>query len=249
MARQPTPNTNCPICLDMLLEPLTLSCGHSFCRHCVHSHATAQRIREHRLAKLDGREIRVVANCPLCRATITDPDSLLTQQKDIYLDHLIAIHRHPSSVARRRDEFEKQLKRDPEETEDHYADSPYRFDDERLPPAFRLFRDEAGRVHRRAPSLVLPWQVSGRAGPLQPLFCSNGLEKEQEEHLGPTLVAPTRVDWDKIEEALMRCKKSKRRGNSTTMDQESSRVARGEKMRRSCSSIQLPLLKKPKNTW
>lgn len=40
---------DCPLCLQLLYEPLTLECGHSFCRDCV-----SQALQRKR-------------HCPLCR--------------------------------------------------------------------------------------------------------------------------------------------------------------------------------------
>ena len=42
----------CPVCLSFLVEPLTLRCGHSFCRLCLIQSTTLSP---------DGR------SCPLCR--------------------------------------------------------------------------------------------------------------------------------------------------------------------------------------
>eukprot|EP00931_Biecheleriopsis_adriatica_P101278 TRINITY_DN76455_c0_g1_i1.p1 TRINITY_DN76455_c0_g1~~TRINITY_DN76455_c0_g1_i1.p1 ORF type:complete len:469 (-),score=114.22 TRINITY_DN76455_c0_g1_i1:45-1451(-) len=52
----------CPVCIDFFSEPLTLNCGHTFCRLCL--------LQSTRLAP-DGR------NCPECRAVvdIKDPAS------------------------------------------------------------------------------------------------------------------------------------------------------------------------------
>ena len=40
---------DCPLCLQLLYEPLTLECGHSFCRDCV------------------GQALQLKRHCPLCR--------------------------------------------------------------------------------------------------------------------------------------------------------------------------------------
>ena len=38
---------NCPICLELICEPITLSCGHTYCEHCI-----SQWIASHTLSKL-----------------------------------------------------------------------------------------------------------------------------------------------------------------------------------------------------
>ena len=45
----------CPVCLSFLVEPLTLRCGHSFCRLCLIQSTTLSP---------DGR------SCPLCRSEV-----------------------------------------------------------------------------------------------------------------------------------------------------------------------------------
>ena len=49
----------CPVCISFLCEPITLGCGHSFCRLCL--------VKTTHLSP-DGR------SCPLCRTTIAIPD-------------------------------------------------------------------------------------------------------------------------------------------------------------------------------
>ncbi|XP_045413292.1 tripartite motif-containing protein 5 [Lemur catta] len=48
----------CPICLDLLIEPLSLDCGHSFCQACITGN--------HKKSIIDQE---VESSCPVCRIT------------------------------------------------------------------------------------------------------------------------------------------------------------------------------------
>ncbi|XP_063051912.1 tripartite motif-containing protein 16-like [Engraulis encrasicolus] len=48
----------CPICLDFLKDPVTLNCGHNYCRSCIE-------------VCWNGEDVKGVYSCPQCRKTFT----------------------------------------------------------------------------------------------------------------------------------------------------------------------------------
>ncbi|KAM9827196.1 E3 ubiquitin/ISG15 ligase TRIM25-like [Neosynchiropus ocellatus] len=64
---------SCSICLDLLKDPVTLPCGHSFCQVCVEGY-------------WDSEDARNIYQCPQCRRTFTPRPLLL---KNIMLAELV----------------------------------------------------------------------------------------------------------------------------------------------------------------
>ncbi|KAI9673409.1 MAG: hypothetical protein M1817_002871 [Caeruleum heppii] len=62
---------DCEVCYGLMLDPLTMSCGHTFCRRCL------QRVLDHS------------SLCPICRRVLEVPSSLVTEPSNKRLTELL----------------------------------------------------------------------------------------------------------------------------------------------------------------
>ncbi|XP_059123034.1 tripartite motif-containing protein 43B-like, partial [Peromyscus eremicus] len=67
----------CFICLRCLIDPVTISCGHSFCRACLH---------------LSWEDIQLPVQCPMCR----EPYQKKGLRTNVVLKKLVSIDRQTS---------------------------------------------------------------------------------------------------------------------------------------------------------
>ena len=88
------PELMCSICLDILYEPLTLQCGHTFCRVCL--------LQSTKLAP-DGR------SCPQCRAVISSIRDPLTHPADESIAAKVAASVPATQIEERKVQSEKCL--------------------------------------------------------------------------------------------------------------------------------------------
>ena len=89
---------NCPVCLDILVNPLTLvPCGHSFCRNCCFSESIKNGKRRRTLC---------FSKCPHCRQSIKE--TVPSRQLDSLIDTLVTV---PNLLFRNEDDKQHYLKR------------------------------------------------------------------------------------------------------------------------------------------
>ena len=93
----------CLICMDILLEPVTTICGHTFCRYCL-----IQYLKENK-------------NCPLCRKPIFQ--SVDNLSKNIILENIIK-KKYPSKYEKKQKDLSLALEKINKESRGKHKDVP-----------------------------------------------------------------------------------------------------------------------------
>lgn len=109
-------DATCPICLDLLYDPVALACGHQFCSRCAISaagHATTPKVQRYRDLQLVRTRDAV---CPICRAQFVAQGEVGVFEAGAELPHVgqLIKHRFPQEWQERHAEaVAEQAKRAP----------------------------------------------------------------------------------------------------------------------------------------
>jgi len=99
LASSPSPTTlenlqkdlMCPICHEVLLEPLSLSCGHSFCQDCLSWWASSPTYQS-TLEQQQQQQDKTNPKCPTCRTPITNQGGFSSLRVNMCLRACVMAH-------------------------------------------------------------------------------------------------------------------------------------------------------------
>uniref|UniRef100_A0A3Q3IIE8 RING-type domain-containing protein n=1 Tax=Monopterus albus TaxID=43700 RepID=A0A3Q3IIE8_MONAL len=75
---------SCSICLDLLKDPVTISCGHNYCMSCIKTH-------------WDEEDRKDIHSCPQCR-------TMFTPRPDLMINTMLAALSNPVPESQKKDQ-------------------------------------------------------------------------------------------------------------------------------------------------